>query len=80
VKGDRAGLSAEPEYIQHGSPGKHIQRAFPSARVVKTLNTLTAALVVEPRQLADGDHHIFVSGDDAAAKAQVTELLKSWFG
>jgi predicted dinucleotide-binding enzyme len=62
------------------SLGEQIQRAFPDTRVVKTLNTLTAALMVEPRQLADGDHHIFVSGDDAAAKAQVTELLKGWFG
>ena len=62
------------------SLGEQIQRAFPNTRVVKTLNTLTAALMVDPRQLADGDHHIFVSGDDAAAKAQVTELLKSWFG
>ena len=62
------------------SLGEQIQRAFPDARVVKTLNTLTAALMVDPRQLADGDHHIFVSGNDAAAKAQATELLKSWFG
>jgi predicted dinucleotide-binding enzyme len=62
------------------SLGEQIQRAFPDARVVKTLNTLTAALMVDPGQLADGDHHIFVSGDDAAAKAQVADLLKSWFG
>jgi predicted dinucleotide-binding enzyme len=62
------------------SLGEQIQRTFSDTRVVKTLNTLTAALMVDPRQLADGDHHIFVSGDDAAAKAQVAELLKSWFG
>jgi predicted dinucleotide-binding enzyme len=62
------------------SLGEQIQRAFPNTRVVKTLNTLSAHLMVDPQQLADGDHHIFVSGDDAAAKAQVTELLKSWFG
>ena len=62
------------------SLGERIQRAFPNARVVKTLNTMTAALMVDPRQLADGDHHIFVCGNDAGAKAQVTELLNSWFG
>jgi predicted dinucleotide-binding enzyme len=62
------------------SLGEQIQRAFPDAQVVKTLNTMTAALMVDPRQLADGDHHIFVCGNDAQAKTQVTELLKSWFG
>ncbi|MCC7207804.1 MAG: NAD(P)-binding domain-containing protein [Anaerolineae bacterium] len=62
------------------SLGEQIQRAFPDVRVVKTLNTVTASLMVNPRQLADGDHHIFVSGNDAAAKAQATAILKDWFG
>jgi 8-hydroxy-5-deazaflavin:NADPH oxidoreductase len=62
------------------SLGEQIQRAFPNAKVVKTLNTVTASLMVNPRQLADGDHHIFVSGNDAEAKTQVTNLLTTWFG
>lgn len=62
------------------SLGEQIQRAFPEVKVVKTLNTVTASLMVNPRQLAGGDHHLFVSGDDAAAKAQVVNLLKEWFG
>jgi 8-hydroxy-5-deazaflavin:NADPH oxidoreductase len=62
------------------SLGEQIQRAFPNAKVVKTLNTVTANLMVNPRQLADGDHHIFVSGNDAEAKTQVTNLLTTWFG
>ncbi len=62
------------------SLGEQIQRAFPAVKVVKTLNTVTASLMVNPRQLADGDHHVFVSGNDAGAKAQVTDLLKTWFG
>lgn len=62
------------------SLGEQIQRAYPDARVVKTLNTVTASLMVNPRQLADGDHHIFVGGNDAAAKAQVSEWLATWFG
>jgi hypothetical protein len=37
-------------------------------------------LMVDPRQVADGDHHLFVSGNDPAAKAQVTAILKDWFG
>lgn len=54
-----------------------IQRAFPSARVVKTLNTLTAALMVDPGSLA-ASSTVFVSGDDADAKATVVELLESF--
>jgi predicted dinucleotide-binding enzyme len=62
------------------SVGEQIQRAFPGAQVVKTLNTTTAALMVDPSKVADGDHDLFVSGNDAEAKARVTELLKRWFG
>jgi predicted dinucleotide-binding enzyme len=62
------------------SLGEQIQRAFPNAKVVKTLNTVTASLMVNPRQLADGDHHIFVSGNDTEAKTQVMNLLTTWFG
>ena len=60
------------------SLGEQIQRAFPNAKVVKTLNTTNAHLMARPRQLADGDHTIFVCGNDAGAKAQVTELLQSF--
>jgi predicted dinucleotide-binding enzyme len=60
------------------SLAEQIQRTFPHARVVKTLNTLTANLMVEPKQLAGGDHTVFVSGDDAQAKQTVTDLLRSF--
>ncbi len=56
------------------SLGEQLQRAFPEVRVVKSLNTLTAALMVEPALLGESTT-VFVSGDDAAAKATVTELL-----
>jgi predicted dinucleotide-binding enzyme len=59
------------------SVGEQIQRAFPRARVVKTLNTVTAAIMVNPALLA-GDHLVFVSGNDPAAKQQVGELLESF--
>jgi hypothetical protein len=62
------------------SLGEQIQRAFPKTKVVKALNTMTARVMVDPLQIADGDHHAFVSGEDAAAKAQVTGLLTAWFG
>ena len=57
------------------SLGEQIQRALPGARVVKALNTMNNRLMVRPRDLADGDHTVFVCGDDAAAKAAVTGLL-----
>ena len=59
------------------SLGEQVQRAFPSAKVVKTLNTLTAALMVEPKSL-DESTTVFVSGDDAVAKATVVSLLESF--
>ena len=60
------------------SLGEQIQRRFPEAKVVKTLNTTNASLMVDPAQLAAADHTVFVSGDDAEAKATVTELLRSF--
>ncbi len=58
------------------SLGEQIQRTFPQARVVKTLNTMTAALMVHPDLLGE-DSSVFVSGDDAEAKSTVADLLKS---
>jgi hypothetical protein len=60
------------------SLGEQIQRAFPQTKVVKTLNTMNAHLMVGPGQLADGGHTVFVSGNDAAAKQAVTKLLESF--
>ena len=60
------------------SLGERIQRRFPEAKVVKTLHTMNAYLMVDPTQLAEADHTVFVSGDDPVAKAEVTELLQSF--
>jgi predicted dinucleotide-binding enzyme len=60
------------------SLGEQIQRRFPEAKVVKTLHTMNAYLMVDPSQLAATDHTVFVSGDDAEAKARVSELLRSF--
>ena len=60
------------------SLGERIQRRFPEARVVKTLHTMNAYLMVDPTQLAGADHTVFVSGDDAEAKSEVSELLRSF--
>jgi len=62
------------------SLGEQIQRAFPKVKVVKTLNTTNAYVMINPRQVGSGDHHIFVCGNDADAKTKVTGYLKNWFG
>jgi 8-hydroxy-5-deazaflavin:NADPH oxidoreductase len=60
------------------SLGEQIQRRFPEAKVVKTLHTMNAYLMIDPAQLAGADHTVFVCGDDPEAKAKVTELLRSF--
>ena len=61
------------------SLGEQIQRAFPDAKVVKSLNTMNCNLMVNPGLLKE-EHVVFVSGNDAEAKATVTLILKDWFG
>jgi 8-hydroxy-5-deazaflavin:NADPH oxidoreductase len=78
---------ANPLDFSHGMPpslfvcntdslAEQIQATFPSARVVKSLKTMTASVMVDPKSLAGGDHTVFVSGNDARAKATVSELLR----
>jgi predicted dinucleotide-binding enzyme len=61
------------------SLGERIQRTFPETKVIKTLNTVNCEVMVNP-SLVPGDHDIFVCGNDAGAKARVTDILKQWFG
>jgi 8-hydroxy-5-deazaflavin:NADPH oxidoreductase len=58
------------------SLAEQIQRAVPAARVVKSLNTMTAAVMVDPARVGAGDHSVFVSGDDPEAKRTVVSLLE----
>jgi len=60
------------------SLAEQIQRAFPLTKVVKTLNTVTARAMVYPLEVANGDHHVFISANDGEAKSQVMELLRSF--
>ncbi|MCA1840966.1 MAG: NADPH-dependent F420 reductase [Actinomycetota bacterium] len=62
------------------SLGEQIQRTFPAAKVVKSLNTVGAPLMIAPDSVGAGEHHIFVSGDDASAKDRVADVLREWFG
>jgi predicted dinucleotide-binding enzyme len=60
------------------SLAEQIQRAFPEARVVKALNTMTAAVMVDPGRVGGGDHSVFVSGNDAEAKQTIVSLLRDF--
>lgn len=55
-----------------------LQRAFPKVRVVKALNTVNASVMVNPQALANGEHDLLMCGNDADAKAQATELLRTF--
>jgi 8-hydroxy-5-deazaflavin:NADPH oxidoreductase len=57
------------------SLAEQIQRKHPRAKVVKSLNTMTAALMIRPSSLSD-DHVVFVAGDDDSAKETVRNLLQ----
>ncbi|MFE0458395.1 NADPH-dependent F420 reductase [Kitasatospora sp. NPDC058965] len=59
------------------SLAEQIQRAFPRARVVKTLNTMNNEVMVRPG-LVPGHHTVFLGGDDAEAKAVVAALLREF--
>jgi 8-hydroxy-5-deazaflavin:NADPH oxidoreductase len=59
------------------SLAERIQRTFPAARVVKTLNTINCDVMVNP-SLVEGDHVIFLSGNDADAKAETLKILNSF--
>lgn len=56
------------------SLGEQIQRAFPDARVVKSLNTVFVGVMIDPARVP-GRHNIFVAGEDSNAKKTVQALL-----
>ncbi|MFX1476722.1 MAG: NADPH-dependent F420 reductase [Promethearchaeota archaeon] len=62
------------------SLGEQIQASFPETKVVKALNTLTAALMINPDML-NASHTLFICGNDEEAKKWVKdEILVKWFG
>ncbi|HET6167717.1 MAG TPA: NAD(P)-binding domain-containing protein [Marmoricola sp.] len=56
------------------SLAEQIQRAHPESRVVKALNTVNAAVMVEPGRLPETTT-TFIAGDDPLAREAVRELL-----
>jgi predicted dinucleotide-binding enzyme len=57
--------------------GQAIQKAHPGTRVVKTLNSVSAHLMVDPSNLG-ARHSVLIASNDEAATAEVTELLRSF--
>jgi 8-hydroxy-5-deazaflavin:NADPH oxidoreductase len=59
------------------SLGETIQRQFSEVKVVKTLNTMNCQIMVNPALLADSGH-VFVCGNDADAKTEVSRILQEF--
>jgi predicted dinucleotide-binding enzyme len=58
------------------SLAEQIQRALPNTFVVKSLNTVNAAVMIDPARVP-GHHTVFVSGNDQHAKGKVMDFLRS---
>jgi predicted dinucleotide-binding enzyme len=57
------------------SLGEEVQKAVPSAKVVKTLNIVNCDVMVDPAK--GGNPTMLVCGNDAEAKKKVTALLQT---
>jgi 8-hydroxy-5-deazaflavin:NADPH oxidoreductase len=60
------------------SLGEEIQKTFPGAMVVKTLNTMWCGLMVNPGMIGGGDHVNYIAGNNADAKNKVRKLLNEF--
>lgn len=60
------------------SLGEEIQKTFPDAKVVKTLSTMWAGIMVNPDMVNNGDHTNFICGNDSEAKRKVISLLNEF--
>jgi predicted dinucleotide-binding enzyme len=59
------------------SAGERVQRWLPGAKVVKALNTVTAATMISPTR-QEGTPDMFIAGNDAEAKGKVTAILREF--
>jgi 8-hydroxy-5-deazaflavin:NADPH oxidoreductase len=67
---------AAPRRAQR-QPGRADPTRLPNARVVKSLHTVFAQVMVDPAKVP-GQHSIFVGGDDKAAKETVKGLVREF--
>jgi 8-hydroxy-5-deazaflavin:NADPH oxidoreductase len=61
------------------SLGEQIQKELPDTKVVKSFNTVSCEVMVDAAR-AGGDSDLFVSGNDAEAKATVSRFAREQFG
>lgn len=61
-----------------GSLAEELQAAHPNLRVVKALNVVTAAVMIEPGLVPGGQPSMLIAGNDAQAKAAVSDLLRAF--
>lgn len=59
------------------SAGEQIQRAQPGAKVVKALNVIGSALMIDPHDFGGVKPDMWIAGDDADALAEVRSLLQT---
>jgi predicted dinucleotide-binding enzyme len=71
------GMPPRLSVCNEDSLGEQIQRKFPEAKVVKALNTVNAAVMVDPARVP-GEHDLFVCGNDEVAKTRASEILQSF--
>lgn len=57
------------------SLGEEIQKLLPDSFVIKTLNTINYKIMVDARIVNNGDHNIFISGNNTDAKNKVKHFL-----
>jgi 8-hydroxy-5-deazaflavin:NADPH oxidoreductase len=72
-----SGFPPQLDPVGDDSLAERIQREFPDARVVKTLNTMNCDVMVDP-SIVPGEHDVFMAGEDAAAKDVVRGLLRGF--
>lgn len=63
--------------VNTDSLAEQLQRSFPDVRVVKTLNTVNADVMVHPDALPE-ETTMFVAGNDPEAKASAADLLRGF--
>lgn len=67
-----------PKLSNIHSLAEEIQKTFPDAKVIKTLSSMWAGLMVNPAMINNGDHTNFICGNDHEAKEKVKSLLKEF--
>jgi len=67
-----------PALSNTNSLGEELQKTFPQAHIVKTLNTMWCGLMVNPSLIGGGNHINFLCGNNTEAKVRVRQLLNQF--